>query len=165
MHANRPNASSQAFSKGEPVKLIHGTTTVIVAALLFGLASLSGIEAQTRVPIPGTGHVIPSIDGPTLYVTYCAVCHGGNGDGHGPMEAILSVHVPNLTQIAKRNGGVFPIKRVQRIIAGEKESGLGHGTRQMPIWGPIFSQVTTDQDFGRVRIYNLAKYLESIQKQ
>jgi Cytochrome c len=146
------------------VKLMYRKTTVIVAALLFGFASLPAIKAQTRVPIPGTGHVTPSIDSPTLYVTYCAVCHGSNGEGHGPMEPILSVQIPNLTNIAKRNGGVFPLKRVQRIIAGEKESGLGHGTRQMPIWGPIFSQVTMDQDFGKVRIYNLARYLESIQK-
>jgi Cytochrome c len=164
MHATNRTPAGQAFSKGEPVKLMYRKTTVIVAALLFGFASLSAIKAQTRVPIPGTGHVIPSIDGPTLYVTYCAVCHGSNGEGHGPMEPILSVQIPNLTEIAKRNGGVFPLKRVQRIIAGEKESGLGHGTRKMPIWGPIFSQVTTDQDFGKVRIYNLAKYLESIQK-
>jgi hypothetical protein len=33
----------------------------------------------------------------------------------------------------------------------------------MPIWGPIFSQVERDQDWGRVRIANLGKYLESIQ--
>ena len=129
MHANRSNASGQAFSKGEPVKLTYRKTTVIVAALLFGFAILSAIKAQTRVPIPGNGHVIPSIDGPTLYVTYCAVCHGSNGDGHGPMEAILSVQIPNLTEISKRNGGVFPLKRVQRIIAGEKESGLGQAER------------------------------------
>jgi hypothetical protein len=34
----------------------------------------------------------------------------------------------------------------------------------MPVWGPIFSQVTTDVDYGRVRIDNLARYLTSIQQ-
>jgi len=39
----------------------------------------------------------------------------------------------------------------------------GHGTREMPVWGPIFSQVDRDQDLGRVRIDNLARYLASLQ--
>jgi hypothetical protein len=39
----------------------------------------------------------------------------------------------------------------------------GHGTREMPVCGPIFSQVDRDQDLGRVRIDNLARYLESLQ--
>jgi hypothetical protein len=39
----------------------------------------------------------------------------------------------------------------------------GHRTREMPVWGPIFSQVDRDQDLGRVRIDNLARYLESLQ--
>jgi hypothetical protein len=33
----------------------------------------------------------------------------------------------------------------------------------MPVWGPIFSQVAWDQDLGRMRVYNLAKYLEALQ--
>jgi hypothetical protein len=93
------------------------------------------------------------------------VCHGKAADGRGPMAPILKVHVPDLTAIAKRSGGSFPFARVQRAIEGTEESGLAHGTREMPLWGPIFSQVTTDQDFGKVRIFNLTKYLKSIQKQ
>lgn len=109
--------------------------------------------------------VIPSLDGPTLFITYCAVCHGQAADGHGPMAAILKTTVPDLTKIGRRNGGVFPLDRVQNIIAGTESSGLGHGTRQMPVWGPLFSQITSDRDYGKVRLYNVAKYLESIQKQ
>jgi hypothetical protein len=33
----------------------------------------------------------------------------------------------------------------------------------MPVWEPIFSQVGQDQDLGRVRIDNLARYLENLQ--
>jgi hypothetical protein len=113
---------------------------------------------------PETEHVIPSLDGPTLYTAYCAVRHGKAADGHGPMASILKARVPDLTAIAKKNGGIFPFTRVQKTIDGTESAGLGHGTREMPIWGPLFSQVTTDQDFGKVRIYNLAKYLQSIQK-
>jgi mono/diheme cytochrome c family protein len=121
----------------------------------------SAVSAQNP---PETGHLIPSLDGPTLYLTYCAVCHGKTGGGNGPMASVLKTQVPNLTQIAKRNGGVFPFARVQKIIEGTESIGLGHGTRDMPIWGPIFSRVADDRDYGKVRIYSLTKYLESIQK-
>ena len=39
-----------------------------------------------------------------------------------------------------------------------------HGSRDMPVWGPIFHQIENDQDFGNVRLQNLIKYLESIQE-
>jgi len=58
---------------------------------------------------------------------------------------------------------VFPKVRVQRILAGEEPLSSGHGTREMPLWGPIFSEVDRDQDLGRVRIDNLTRYLMGIQ--
>jgi hypothetical protein len=51
--------------------------------------------------------------------------------------------------------------RIERIISGEEELPRGHGP--MPKWGPVFSQVDRDQDLGRVRIDNLARYLRDIQ--
>jgi len=80
------------------------------------------------------------------------------------MAASVKASVPDLTHIAMRNGGRFPLQRVQKIISGEEQAGITHGTREMPVWGPVFSEVTRDRDIGRVRIYNLAKYLEQIQK-
>jgi Cytochrome c len=138
---------------------------VVRAVFVITAVGTPSIRAQNPTQkLPDTEHLIPSLDGPTLYTTYCAVCHGKAADGQGPMAPILKAKVPNLIEIAKRNGGTFPFNRVQETIAGTEQKGLGHGTREMPIWGPIFSQVTTDQDFGKVRIYNLAKYLESIQR-
>jgi hypothetical protein len=54
--------------------------------------------------------------------------------------------------------------RVQKIISGEDVGTAAHGVREMPIWGPIFGQIAWDQDLGNVRIYNLAKYIESLQR-
>ena len=31
----------------------------------------------------------------------------------------------------------------------------------MPAWAPLFSQIIWDQDLGPIRLYNLARYLES----
>jgi len=109
------------------------------------------------------GRLIDSIQGPNLYKAYCAVCHGPNAKGDGPMAASLKTAPSDLTRISARNGGMFPLAKVRRIIAGEDPLAAGHGTRQMPIWGPIFSQVAWDQDLGRVRVDNLAKYLERLQ--
>lgn len=80
------------------------------------------------------------------------------------MARILKTPAPDLTKIAKRNGGMFPLQRVENVIAGTESNGLGHGTRKMPVWGPLFSEITSDRDYGKVRLHNVAKYLESIQK-
>jgi hypothetical protein len=81
----------------------------------------------------------------------------------GPMAASLRIAPADLTRIAARNGGKFPFLEVQKIISGEQRGPATHGAREMPVWGPIFSEVSWDQDLGRVRIYSLAIYLEAIQ--
>ena len=88
-----------------------------------------------------------ALHGPTLFLAYCAVCHGQTAEGDGPMARILKTRVPDLTKIAKRNGGMFPLQRVENVIAGTESSGLGHGTREMPVWGPLFSEITSDRDY------------------
>ena len=79
------------------------------------------------------------------------------------MARSLKTAPPDLTRIAARHGGVYPTARVERIISGEDQLPGGHGTRPMPVWGPIFSQIAWDQDLGRLRIHNLAAYLGRIQ--
>ena len=108
--------------------------------------------------------LIASIQGPALYKAYCAACHGKDAKGGGPTAASLKVAPPDLTRIAARNGGTFPLKRVEGIISGDAPMKGAHGSSEMPVWGPVFSQVATDQDLGRVRIDNLARYLREIQK-
>jgi mono/diheme cytochrome c family protein len=133
---------------------------VIVGLSLFVLLR----PAQTqKTETPETTHLIDSIQGPALYTAYCAVCHGRDGKGGGTLAKSLKVALPDLTRISMREGGKFPLVRIQRVISGEEPLPSGHGTREMPVWGPIFSQVAWDQDLGRMRVYNLAKYLEGMQ--
>jgi len=166
--ANPVHTLRAEHRKGDgTVKLTYWSMMAIsIATTLLSTDSMSLARLRAQdASRPEQENVIPSLDGATLFNTYCAVCHGQAADGHGPMASILKTPVPDLTGIAKRNGGVFPVARVQRIIAGTESSGLGHGTRQMRFWGPLFSQVTADRDYGKVRLYNVAKYIEGIQKQ
>jgi mono/diheme cytochrome c family protein len=48
------------------------------------------------------------------------------------------------------------------MIMGDKVVAA-HGSREMPIWGPIFHQVEADMDWGNVRLSSLVEYLKSIQ--
>jgi mono/diheme cytochrome c family protein len=112
----------------------------------------------------GQSRLIDSMQGPDLYKAYCASCHGSLGKGDGPMAKALKVTPSDLTRISARNGGTFPLVRMSRIISGEEQLPGGHGTHEMPVWGPIFSQVDADQDLGKIRIDNLARYLRNMQK-
>jgi mono/diheme cytochrome c family protein len=62
----------------------------------------------------------------------CAVCHASDAKGKGPYNYYLKTDAPDLTLLAKRNGGVFPVSRIYEVIEG---AGAGHGTRDMPVWG------------------------------
>ena len=143
-----------------------------VVAAVGMIALLSGVfcniaagqNKQSKKPEDAdTVRLIDSIQGPNLYKAYCAVCHGANAKGDGPMMMFLKTAPSDLTRISAKNGGMFPLPKVRRVISGEEALPGGHGTRQMPIWGPIFSQVAWDQDLGRVRVDNLARYIESLQ--
>jgi mono/diheme cytochrome c family protein len=138
---------------------------VCCCAWAFAWAFSGAVFAQNLLhQPPETTRIIPSIEGSDLYKTYCATCHGVDGKGGGPMAQALTAHVPNLTHISRRNHGKFPLEQIERYISGEESVTAAHGSREMPIWGPVFSQIEFDLDLGRVRIHNLAKYLETIQQ-
>jgi mono/diheme cytochrome c family protein len=134
---------------------------VRIVALLALLGSAVKAQAPVRTQ---EGTAVESTVGPVLYKTHCAVCHGTDGKGGGPLARYLRTAPPDLTRLTARNNGTFPLARIQKLIAGEEELPAGHGTRLMPVWGPLFSQVDWDRDLGRVRIYNLAKFIATMQK-
>jgi mono/diheme cytochrome c family protein len=105
-----------------------------------------------------------SVEGAEIFQYHCAMCHGSDGRGHGPDSVVLKHAVPDLTLISQRNGGKFPYQRVKEIIEGEKTGLRSQGDREMPIWGPIFHQVESDQDWGEVRLDAITKHMESIQQ-
>ncbi len=144
-----------------------GERCLLFVALLTGVLLAPGrLSAQSQKSVPPTDDQFPplirSTKGADLFRAYCASCHGTDGQGHGPAAAALRATVPDLTLIARRNGGEFPVDRIRRIITGDHVIA-SHGSREMPVWGPIFHQVEADVDRGNVRMENLIKYIESIQ--
>ena len=105
------------------------------------------------------------------YEASCASCHGINGKGKGSFAELLQVGMPDLTTMARRNGGVFPITYAYNVIDG-REVIKAHGTREMPIWGrtltiraaPIYDDYGYDADvFVRARILSVIDYLYRLQ--
>lgn len=134
------------------------TTTTALALLLVGSAGTA--PAADRASI-----------GQLEYTANCAVCHGTAGKGDGPYATSLTVKAPDLTVLAKNNGGVFPANRVFELIDGRAEV-QGHGPREMPVWGEDYlSQAGREFDdypinreaFVRGRILALIDYLYQLQ--
>jgi hypothetical protein len=64
--------------------------------------------------------------------------------------------------IAKKNGGVFPIDVVYRIIDG-RGTLRAHGSYEMPVWGSVFLSFGPE-NVAQNRILAIIDYLKSIQQ-
>jgi mono/diheme cytochrome c family protein len=136
----------------------------IIAIAIVGLMAGTGpsrllAERQTKPGAP-----LASADGRALFLEHCASCHGTTARGDGPVASSLRDFPGDLTQFAKRNGGIFPSARVLRIIEG-RDVGA-HGSGEMPVWGHVFRRMPSDTSDGSAteRIEAIVRYLESIQE-
>lgn len=101
-----------------------------------------------------------------VYRVKCAVCHGSEGVGDGPMADIMITKPADLTTIARRYGGDFPDQAIHEMIDG-RHVPLAHGTREMPIWGKELATEAAgieEEALVKSRIRALLAYLKSIQK-
>jgi mono/diheme cytochrome c family protein len=152
---DRVKAMREIFGKGAWLLVLLGLVWIVAIG--------EGRQSETAPAVEGQSMpLIGSVKGPDLFRAYCASCHGLNGKGGGPAAIALKAEAPDLTVLAMNNGGEFPTRSVREVIMGDKVLAA-HGSREMPIWGPIFHQVEADVDRGNVRLENLVKYLQSIQ--
>ena len=132
--------------------------------------ALSSAAASAALFFVSAAVAQPKLDiGKREFDTKCAVCHGRDAKGAGPYAEQLKRTLPDLTLLARRNGGVFPVARIYATIEG---AGAGHGTREMPVWGLDYTIQANEQlpelpynqaQFVRTRIMSLLEYLTQIQ--
>src|SRR5271165_201539 len=125
-------------------------------------SSTSPQASKPEVKKVAPGYTDPS-SGKEMYMAYCASCHGADGKGNGPAAAALKTQPTDLTQISAKNGGTFPDVHIAQIIKGDS-STAAHGSKEMPVWGPMFLEMGHDTAQVQLRIRNLTKYLASIQQ-
>jgi mono/diheme cytochrome c family protein len=133
----------------------------IVFSFFVALASIPA-SAQTikKAPVTATSPV----SGEEMFDQYCAVCHGKDGKGAGPAASALKKAPANLTTLTSRSGGKFPELKVANVIHGDPDTAA-HGSRDMPIWGTLFSSLNTNSPGTvQLRISNLTTYIKSIQQ-
>lgn len=103
----------------------------------------------------------------------CAACHGIDGTGqNAPFMDFMKKSPPDLTMIAKRNGGTFPYKQVFTMIQ-DPAGTRAHGSADMPVWGDRYG-MEVNEKYGSLdpryakeveaRILELVFYLANIQK-
>jgi len=105
-------------------------------------------------------------EGHALYLTYCASCHGVNGDGKGPVAPSLSTAPANLRLLSERYGNPLSEDQIARFIDGRADV-KAHGPRDMPVWGKrVWAYPEGKGTRGQVKggIAALVAYLQSIQK-
>lgn len=104
--------------------------------------------------------------GQRTYKTYCANCHGVEGKGDGPIAASLLTRPSDLTGIATRSGGAFPVDQVTAKIDGREEV-KAHGPREMPVWGDALVWPEEDtpvrREQVRRKIGDLVEFVRTLQ--
>ena len=105
----------------------------MITKLSFVLATLIAALA-----LPAMGWAQESDEGKFEFKWSCASCHGLDGKGKGPLSSSLQVSPPDLTTLAKKNNGVFPVRTVFDVIDGRKVVAA-HGSREMPTFGAFVS--------------------------
>ena len=140
---------------------IHAVAGGSVAAALLVSATLFANPPAQQTPQPTQ---LSGPHGSYLFTTYCAACHGTSARGDGPLADSMRRRPANLTEIAKRNNGVFPAEMVHQIIDG-RHPVRSHGGPDMPVWGDSFlrSKEAGDEKTVKDRIDAIVRYLESIQ--
>jgi mono/diheme cytochrome c family protein len=127
---------------------------------LLGAASLATAQKPKQVPITPA----PAESGQAMFLQYCAVCHGKDAKGEGPAAPALKVPPPDLSTLAKRNGGTFPSSHVSNVIRLGGDVAA-HGSKDMPMWGRAFWSLSPHDDtIVQQRITNLTSYIKSLQE-
>jgi hypothetical protein len=106
--------------------------------------------------------------GKALYNENCVSCHGADGKGDGPVAARLSTPPADLTRIAARRDGVWPMLEVMAILDGYSRNTLPR--EDMPVFENFLDNEMSEFDTGNgvvtlvpTKLIEIVYYLESLQ--
>lgn len=166
--------TSSSGLEAKPMKRISCLVSVVAMLLMVCSPMLAAQEAETKMTTPLADEAeadttyepenaleMGEISGADEYYRLCAVCHGEQGRGDGPMARVLKTPPPNLTLLAKNNGGHFPFLSVLEMIDGRNMIAV-HGSREMPVWGESLAR-DYDQFIARTIELELLLHLDSLQ--
>ncbi len=109
---------------------------LVLSCLVIGGMS---VASQTTLPKGKLQPPEPIVKGVDLFKFYCAVCHGVDAKGDGPLAPQLKTMPANLTVLARNNKGQLPGVRVRKMIAGVMNPGHRMGLSNAPRMGAYFS--------------------------
>ena len=140
------------------IRVLVVSSSLLFAATHFSAVGRAQNKKASRPPAPNPD------SGGQLYKRYCAVCHGNDLKGNGPVSPAFKNPPADLTTLSLRHDGEFPDAYVEDILRnGMKKTA--HGSTEMPIWGPIFdSETETNPQLVTIRIANLTNYIKSLQE-
>ncbi|MGH1355628.1 MAG: c-type cytochrome [Thalassovita sp.] len=133
----------------------------VAAITCFSLLTACAMWAPDWMPEP--------YEGAPLFAENCAACHGAGGQGDGPLAGDFDVRPPDLTQIAARNGGKFPMAQVLSQIDGYTR--MQGRDQVMPEYGALLEGDTVPVELGAEEfspvprpLAAIVAYLQDIQK-
>lgn len=111
---------------------------------------------------------VSETSGRTIYADKCAACHGSSGKGDGELATRLATSPADLTRIAARRDGVWPMLEVMGIIDGYSKRYLPGS--EMPIYDEFMEGNLVRFDTGNgvqqnapAGLLAIVRYLETIQ--
>ena len=142
-------------------------TFATAVTLLPLVACASAGDAHGDSSADGSPDPVLAEMGESIFIRYCAACHGASARGDGPAAEVLRVPPSDLTRIAQRHGGSFPDGAVARTIDGRFDYPA-HGSREMPVWGERFGdsipEASLSEEVARGKVVTIVEYLKSIQQ-
>lgn len=149
------------------------TKSFVFGALLLVVVAFVGCQKRAE-PLPegeaqtmgSELRVDPVDNGEITFALYCVSCHGETGKGDGPVASALTTPPTDLTMMTVNAGGVFPAEEIYAFIDGRRDV-QAHGTRQMPVWGNIWTDAVDGGSASEgqvdIRLRELVEYIRSIQ--
>ena len=158
--SGQPDTQQQTRADWRKRMQRFGLAMVVLWWTLLGMA----LAAEQQPPlIPG--ETVSA--GQQYFMRYCSACHGVAGRGDGPATSSLRTPPADLTRIAQRRGGHFPVAEIAAYIDG-RTVVPAHGSREMPIWGERFGEMVGGGSIGeevvRGNLLVLIEYLQAIQQ-